>query len=254
MTECANTKAKRALQALFRGELDAEDFTWLRTHAATCPSCRETYDKLSRVESSLEKRALPEGRQALLEQALFARLAESRAPAPVRAPRPSERPSFFRPWMGFAMGLATVAALTLLVVIPEEGDNPRRSEEWGVRSGEGSAWGVRAFCVGADGRVRAEARPGGTLPCEEGGSVQFSYTAPEAARLTIETTSASGEPLRFFPSEGPPAEVAPGVDVVLPLSTPVQGGWLSGPLDVRARFTDARGQVLGETRLTLTPR
>ncbi|MFP2910295.1 hypothetical protein ACLESD_35700, partial [Pyxidicoccus sp. 3LFB2] len=82
----------------------------------------------------------------------------------------------------------------------------------------------------------------------------FAYTAPEGARLTIEAPSASGEPLRFYPSEGPAAQVAPGVDVPLPFSTPVQGGWLSGNLDVRARFTDAQGQTLGETRLTLTPR
>lgn len=256
MTECADTKAKRALRALFHGELDAEGYAWLRTHAATCPACREAYDRLARVESSLEKRALPEGRQALLEQALFARLGESRAAAPVKAPRPVERPSRFRPWLGLSMGLAVAAALTLLVWLPGGQDASMRGEdEWQPRSAApGSAWGVRAFCVGADGQVSGEARPGGTLACAEGGSVQFSYTAPAAARLTIETTSPTGEPLRFFPSEGPPAEVAPGVDVPLPQSTPVQGGWLSGPLEVRARFTDARGQPLGETRVTLTPR
>ena len=231
MTACADTKAKRALQALFRGELDAEGYTWLRSHAASCADCREAYDRLARAG------------------------AEGRAAAPVRAPRPTERPSFFRPWMGISMGLATAAALALLVVMPEKGADTRDNEnEWGVRSAQGTAWGVRAFCIGADGQVRGEARPGGTLACSEGGSVQFSYTAPEPARLTIETTSPSGEPLRFFPSDGPPAEVAPGVDVTLPFSTPVQGGWLSGPLEVRARFTDARGQTLGETRVMLTPR
>lgn len=260
MTECADTKAKRALEALFRGDLDAESFTWLRAHAATCPQCREAYDRLARVESSLEKRVLPEGRQALLEQALFARLGTSTAAAsapvraPVRAAPPAERFSFFRPWMGVPLGLAATAAVALLVVMPQRAQEARDSEFQARSAQPGSAWGVRAFCIGADGQVRGEARPGGTLACAEGGSVQFSYTAPETARLTIEAASPSGEQLRFFPSEGPAADVAPGVDVTLPFSTPVQGGWLSGALEVRARFTDARGQPLGETRVTLTPR
>ncbi|MET0404276.1 MAG: hypothetical protein ABW123_17835, partial [Cystobacter sp.] len=116
------------------------------------------------------------------------------------------------------------------------------------------AWGVRAFCVDARGGVRAEARSGETLVCEEGSAVQFLYTAPAAARLSVETTSATGEPLRFFPEEGTAREVTAGVDVALPHSTPVQGGWLSGPLEVRARFWDAGGRVLSETRLTLAPR
>ncbi len=257
MTKCADTKAKQALRALFHGELDAEGFTWLRTHAATCADCREAYDRLSRVESSLEQRALTENRQALLQDALFARLGASTAAAartPVRAAPPAERFTFFRPWMGASLGFAAAAAVALVVVVPRLKQDTA-APEWQARSAQpGSAWGVRAFCIGVDGKVRGEALPGGTLACPEGGAVQFSYTAPEGARLTIEAPSASGEPLRFFPSEGPAAEVAPGVDVPLPFSTPVQGGWLSGNLDVRARFTDAQGKPLGETRLTLTPR
>lgn len=253
MTECADTKAKRDLAALFRGELDAEGFTRLRAHAATCPSCREAYDRLSRVESSLEKRALPGGRQALLEGELFARLGARVAPARAPAPRP-ERASFFRPWLGPSLGFAVAAGLAALVLVPR---GAQQDDGWRARSGQaGSAWGVRAFCVGGDGQVRGEAQPGGTLACGEGDSVQFSYTAPEGARLTIEAAppSGSGEPLRFFPSEGAAAEVAAGVDVPLPYSTPVQGGWLRGTLDVRARFVDAEGRALGETRVTLTPR
>jgi hypothetical protein len=258
MTECADTKAKRALEALFRGELDAEGFAHLRAHAAGCASCREAYDRLSRVESALEKRALPESRQALLEGELFARLGAStaRAPAkapPVRAVAPLERTSWFRPWMGASLGFAVAAGLAVLVVVPRQAARDP-GEEWQARSAQaGSAWGVRAFCVGGDGQVRGEARPGGTLACAEGDAVQFSYTAPEGARLSIEASSASGEPLRFFPSEGPAAQVAAGVDVPLPHSTPVRGGWLSGALDVRARFVDAEGRPLGETRVTLTP-
>ena len=65
--------------------------------------------------------------------------------------------------------------------------------------------------------------------------------------------SASGEVLQFFPREGSQAPVTPGVDVPLSYSTPVQGGWLSAPMEVRAQFTDDKGQVLGETQVMLTP-
>jgi anti-sigma factor RsiW len=248
MTKCADRQAKKSLRALLRGELDAEGFTQLRAHAAGCAECHEAYDKLSRVESVLEKRALPAGREALLEKELFARLGATAKPA--RAPEP-ERKRFFQLFLVPAtMGLA--AALVMLVVAPRLRE---QEPEWQARGGESgtSAWGVRAFCVGADGAVRGEALPGGTLTCGEGSAVQFSYTAPEAARLTVEASSPTGEPLRFFPSEGEGA-VAAGVDVPLPHSTPVLESWLSGPLEVRMRFTDPAGRPLSETRLMLTPR
>ncbi|MFP2899894.1 hypothetical protein ACLEQD_26470, partial [Corallococcus sp. 4LFB] len=105
------------------------------------------------------------------------------------------------------------------------------------------------------GEVLAEARPGGTLTCAEGNAVQFSYTAPQRVRLSLEgLPQAGGEPLRFFPSEGAAPEVAAGVDVPLPFSTPVQGGWLTGPVPVHARFTDAQGRTVADTQVTLTPR
>jgi anti-sigma factor RsiW len=251
MKRCADRQAKRALEALFRGELEAEGFTRLRAHAAGCEECREAYDQLGRVESALEKRALPVGREALLEKELFARL--SPAPKPARAPAPEPKrwlPVFFAP---AALGLAVCAVLVLLVA-PQL--RAQREEGWQARGGqEGTtAWGLRAFCIGADGQVAGEARPGGTLVCGEGGAVQFSYTAPEAARLAVVATSPTGEPLRFFPQEGEAAEVAAGVDVLLPYSTPVTGGWLAGPLEVQASFTDARGRPLSTTRVRLSPR
>jgi anti-sigma factor RsiW len=248
MTRCADRQAKQSLEALFRGELDAEGFTRLRAHAAGCPECREAYDKLGRVESVLERRALPTGREALLEKELFARLGAAAKPARTSEP---ERKRFFQMFLlPAAMGLA--AAVVLLVVGPQL---LTREPEWRARGGESgtSAWGIRAFCVGTDGEVRGEALPGGTLACGEGGAVQFSYTAPESARLTVEATSPTGEPLRFFPSEGE-GEVAAGVDVPLPHSTPVMESWLSGPLEVRASFKDEQGRPLSETRLMLAPK
>jgi anti-sigma factor RsiW len=250
MTKCADRQAKQALEALFRGELEGEGYTRLRAHATGCAECREAYDKLSRVVSALEKRALPSGREALLEKELFARLGV--APKPARAPVPERKRFFSLSFMPMVAGMA-MAAVALLLVVPRLGEKESEFQSRGAQTGT-SAWGVRAFCIGADGQVRGEARPGGTLVCGEGSTVQFSYTAPEAARLTIATTSPSGEPLRFFPPEGVAEEVAAGVDVPLAYSTPVEGGWLAGPLEVRARFTGARGQSLGETHLTLSPR
>jgi anti-sigma factor RsiW len=251
MTTCANRQAKQALEALFRGELDGEGHTRLRAHAAECAECREAYDKLSRVESALEKRALPSNREALLEKELFARLGVAAKPA--RAPVPERKPFFPVFFMPAALGLA-VCAVLLVVVVPrlrhqEESEFQARGAETGT-----SAWGVRAFCIGPDGQVRGEARPGGTLACEEGGTVQFSYTAPESTRLSISAASSSGEPLVFFPREGEASEVSAGVDTPLPFSTPVQGGWLTGPLEVEVTFTDARGQLVSKSHLTLTPR
>ena len=69
-----------------------------------------------------------------------------------------------------------------------------------------------------------------------------------------ELSRASGEPLRFYPQEGEAAEVAAGVDVLLPYSTPVEGGWLAGPLEVQASFSDAKGRPLSTTRVRLSPK
>jgi hypothetical protein len=242
---CESGEAKMALQALFRGELDAEGHARLRTHAKACARCGEAYEKLSRVESALERRVLPVGRERLLEAQVLARVkAAEQAAAP-------ERASFWN-WWKVALPLAAAAAVAV-GVMPRAPTAPGESE-WRARSGAGAkAFGVRAFCMTSEGKVAAEALPGGSLACPEGAAVQFSYTAPAQARLSVASQSPSGETLQFFPQEGAPVPVAPGVDVPLAYSTPVQGGWLSQPLEVRARFTDEHGALLGETQVTLTP-
>ena len=243
---CKNHEARSALKALFLGELKAEAHQRLREHAATCAECREQYNRLSRVESSLEQRVLPQGREALLEAQLMARVqAAERAAAP-------ERHSFWE-WWKVALPAVAAAAVALVVVLPRVGQKPEGGE-WQARKGSTeSAYGVRAFCVSTEGKVQGEALPGGKLACPEGASVQFSYTAPEGARLSVAARSASGEVLQFFPREGEAAPVTPGVDVPLAYSTPVQGGWLAAPLEVHARFTDEKGRMLGETQVVLTP-
>lgn len=256
MSGCDDRRAKQAMAALFeKGQdgLDAEGFKRLREHLTACPECQETYTRLSRVESVLEQRVLPPSRSALLEQALFARL----QPAPARPVVAPERKKWFASPLFMPLALSAAAAgVALFVVAPSLERQEQVAPEWQARSsspGE-QAWGVRAFCIAPAGTVLAEARPGGTLTCAEGNAVQFSYTAPQRVHLSLEGVPSSGEePLRFFPSEGAAPEVAAGVDVPLPFSTPVQGGWLTGPVPVRARFTDAQGRTVADTQVTLTP-
>lgn len=239
---CVDRQAREALEALFLGELDAQGHARLREHARGCADCREAYERLSRVESSLEQRVLPKGREALLEAQLMERVRQREAPAR----------GFSWGWLKVALPVAACAGLALLV-LPKVRGAQSQDGEWQARAGAGTAYGVRAFCVAAGGEVRGEARPGETLACPEGASVQFSYTAPEGARLLVAARTASGEVLQFFPREGAAAPVGAGVDVPLDYSTPVQGGWLREPLQVRARFEDARGHALGETTVTLKP-
>lgn len=244
---CDNREAKAALKALFLGELGADEHARLRGHAKTCAECGEMYERLSRVESSLEKRVLAQGRQGLLEAQVLARVkAAEKAAAPARR-------SLLDLWR-VALPLAAAAAVAVVVLPKMGGQETEGQGEWQARkAAEGQAFGVRAFCVSAEGQVAGEAQPGGTLACPEGAAVQFSYTAPEGARLSVAAQSPSGEVLQFFPPEGTAAPVTPGVDVPLSNSTPVQGGWLSAPLQVRARFVDEKGGLLGETQVTLTP-
>jgi anti-sigma factor RsiW len=243
---CENSEAKAALRALFVGELDAQGHGRLRAHAKTCAACGEAYEKLSRVESALEKRVLPQQREALLEAQLMARVqAAERAAAP-------ERRSFWG-WWKVALPVAAAAAVAVMVLPKVQGTGAPGDEYQARGPKEEAAYGVRAFCVAADGQTQGEARPGGTLACPEGAAVQFSYTAPKGARLSVAAKAASGDVLQFFPREGEAGPVAPGTDMLLEYSTPVQGGWLSAPLEVRARFVDEKGQLLSETQLRLTP-
>lgn len=246
---CVDRQAKRALEALFLGELDAEGHAGLRAHAQGCAECREAYERLSRVDSALEQRVLPRGREGLLEAQLMARVKQREAVA-AEAAKPR---GFPWAWLKVAVPVAACAGLAALV-LPRVLSHKPAEGEWQARAGApGTAYGVRAFCVSAAGEVRGEARPGQTLACPEGASVQFSYTAPEGAKLSVAARTASGELLQFFPREGEAAPVQSGVDVPLSYSTPVQGGWLREPLQVRARFEDAQGRALGETTLTLAP-
>lgn len=234
---CEN--ARDVMDALFVGDADAASEAALRAHLPTCQSCGERYERLARVDAVLANGELSPPRLEQLEARIFA--AVPHAPSP-----PQPEPSWLRS-RGWALALA-VATVAVVVGVPAW----RAShEDPFTPKGPGTeAWGVRAFCVGPDATVTAEALAGGTLRCPPGSSVQFTYTAPRDAQLGIALTAGAQ---RLFPGEGSAGSITAGTDVPLPLSTPV-GDWLAEPQQVTVRFTDPAGALLSESTLQLSPR
>lgn len=233
--------AREALELQFSGEPNAATDAALRAHLEGCASCREFSERLARVDTALERGGLSTQRLEAMEARILARV----APPPharVSLPPPARRGGWGR------LMLAAAAVLAVVVAVPLW--RATRDDPFTPRGQPGTTWGVRAFCVGPGAKVTAEALPGGTLSCAPGSMVQFTYTAPRAARLSI---SLAGSDQRFFPTDAGEAEVAAGTDVALPMSTPV-GEWLSGPRQVTARFLDAAGEPIAQSTLSLTPR
>ncbi|MHB8878112.1 MAG: zf-HC2 domain-containing protein [Myxococcaceae bacterium] len=231
--------AQSALEALFLGELDGRAYSELRAHAAGCAGCKEQYERLFRVEATLEKArgGLSEARASLLEAELLARV----QPAPAGAPRD------WREWLMPLLG----AAAALLVAIPL--GRPAGGGEYQARGGEAPAFGLRAFCVeaGQSLRITAEARSGGRLACPVGSAIQLTYSAAREVRLSV-VLGLAGVPV--FPPKGGDAVVSAGTDVPLPFSTPVDRTWLAAPVRLSARFVDpATGGLLSEPAITLAP-
>jgi len=242
---CGASRFSGLLEDLLGSGLSVEGYEALRAHATTCEACRLEYERISQLETHQERRALPAARQELMEGALFARLGVG-SPSDRKVLRPAR-------WSARQLvALAVPVAAALVVAVYLGRDLGAQREETFQARGGGSeqSYGIRAFCVDPRAQVVSEARPGQTLRCARGHSIQFSHTSARRATLTI--VGAGNEPLTFFPSEGLAAEVSPGVDVPLPFSTPVTG-WLDRPLPVTATFLDGRGKVLGESRLVIAP-
>ena len=230
--------ARATMEEQFAGEELGGRGEQLRAHLKTCEACREGYDRLARVDLALSGGGLSEQRM----DALQARILGKAMVAATVTQLPVPPPVVARRGWGTLFAAAAVLVLIAAIAIPawramqDDGFTPR---------GGGQSWGVRAFCV-TEGKVTAEALAGGTLRCASGSVVQFTYTAPQSAQLSI---ALDGTDQTFFSA----ATVKAGIDVALPSSTPV-GDWLAGPQRVTARFTDSKGATLAETALTVTPR
>lgn len=225
--------ARAAMDEEFAGDELAERASQLRDHLKTCDSCRERYDRLARVEAHLSGGGLSEQKLDALQARILGKVPETASAPP---PAPARR--------GFGTFFAAAAVVVLVAAFALRGWLGSKDDQFTPRGG-GESWGVRAFCV-KDGQVTAEALAGGTLPCPAGALVQFTYTAPKNAKLSI---ALDGTDQTFI--SGTP--VIAGIDVALSTSTPV-GDWLSGPKRVTARFTDESGATLAESSLTITPR
>lgn len=251
---CQDQNAHQALEQLFTGELSQSVHVWLRAHVSGCADCRQTYDKLTRVDAQLEKASsgLPNSRMELLRQQVVAKAVAQQSAAQASVWTKVRR------WLVPAGGLA-VAGLALMLFLPREEHDDGFQARGPAEDGEAKTFGVRAFCVtpgaaGSEPTVFGEARPGERLKCPAGKAVQFTYTTPQKARLTIAAPTPAGDWLTFLPSSDPKSQVAQGTDVPLRFSTPVTPEWLNGPTEVKARFEDpATGALLSETTLTLEP-
>lgn len=238
MTACADRIPK--LDALFTGDLSEREAGELRAHLETCEGCRAYHDRLWKVEAALEKRAMPSRAVDELEQRLL-----SRAKTQAAAERPE--PWWKRRWVLFGAPLGAVAAYVLVVLVAV----PRRGpDDFTPRGGEtGPAFGVRAFCIGPGAAVTAQARPGESLACPEGSSIQLSVTAGQAGRLTAVARAPAGEPQDL--AKGLP--IPAGTDTPLPFSTPSKKSWLSGPTRLTVQFESEDGKVHVVRDLTLLP-
>lgn len=258
---CTNTAAQTSLERLFAGDLPDDELVALRAHAATCDECRASYDRLTRVQATLEKSrsGLPADRLKFLESQVLARAAQSSQAAPYSESAPPGTSWWQR--LRFVLlpagGLALAGLLVAVVVPRVQHDTP----EWQARGVDpqaraNAAFGVRAFCVtrDADPKVQAQAAPGESLKCAPGMAVQFTYTAPRDARLSIAAPIANGDPVTFLAASDPQAQVKAGIDQALSFSTVVTGDWLSAPVDVHARFEDPQsGKLLSDTTVRLVP-
>ncbi len=243
---CGDPRYVSALDALQSGELTAERWDALREHVTGCDACRLDYERISQVESRLERRLLPAARKELLEASLFSRLGLVRP-----EDRKVLRPARWSVGRAMAVIVPLAACLVLAVILaPRLLSSP--SGEFQPRGGGSEhPYGIRAFCVDAQARVVSEARTGQTLHCAPGQSVQFSHTSPRSVSLQI--VGEGSERFTFFPAEGGSAQISSGVDVPLPFSTPVRQDWLDRPVPVTAIFRDPQGKVLGENQIVITP-
>ena len=236
---CTDKWAHDALDRLFVGDMEGPDFERLRKHAASCESCSEQYDRVSRADAKLShSEVLSSERLALLQRAVLDR-AELKNEAE-RAAHGKQR--WWMPALGFAMAAAVAVAIAY---VPKDDASDYQARGKNVTA-TNSAFGIRAFCLDRGG-LRGEALPGGKLKCPPGSTLQLTYTAPKAADLSI---SVDGN-LPLFPQAGGTTKVVSGVDVPLDFSTPISAEWLSKPAQVKATFTEDGKTV--ESVITVEP-
>jgi len=109
------------VQAELDGELDAAQAAALEAHRTDCPICRASQAELMRARG-LMRGDLYEPMPDDVRTRVMARLRQV-APPPAPAPRRRRNWDWLRgPSIGFGLGAACAAAISLLVVLPERND------------------------------------------------------------------------------------------------------------------------------------
>ena len=109
------------VQAELDGELDAAQAAALEAHRTDCPICRAAQAELMRARG-LMRGDLYEPMPDDVRTRVMARLRQV-APPPAPAPRRRRNWDWLRgPSIGFGLGAACAAAISLLVVLPERND------------------------------------------------------------------------------------------------------------------------------------
>ncbi len=216
-------EARRLIERQFdEGPLPPLEAQALRAHLRRDPDAKAYYDRLARLERSIEGATGP-------SKAQVARLLEAGPPPPIRAETPTAR----RATLGWAAGLLAAAAVALFVVPTPAPPEPP------VARGDGEARPTMRVLVADE----AGATPlGETLDATAG--LLFAYTTPpnvEARYLAI--AGRVGDRVHWYhPAwEGPqdtPRSVPIEVGVALrELPEAVFHDYAAGPLEVCALFT-----------------
>jgi hypothetical protein len=175
-------------------------------HLAGCEACAVYYDRVCRVERTLEKSELSARQLRSVEARLF----------------PQAEAKILRPrfWAPIA---AAAAAVVLFMVIPKQ-------DEFGARgTGDGS---IEAICLDDSGAP--------STPCHVSGTLQLRYTAKAARYLFVFGKTEQGELLWYTPTPAAPESVrvpaAPN-GATLPFSTRLAVNHRPGRVRIYALFT-----------------
>jgi hypothetical protein len=179
-------------------------------HLGGCEACAVHYDRVCRVERTLEKADLSARQLAAIEARLF--------------PRPQAKILRPRFWAPLAAATAAAAAMLLLLVAPRQDDFLARG------AGDGS---IEVICLDATGAP--------AQPCTITGTLQLRYTTNAEHYLFVFGKTEQNELLWYTPTPAAPQSTkvaaAPNGGT-LPFSTRLAVNHTPGRVRIYALFTD----------------
>ena len=209
------------IRRLAAGEaLDRATLDTLFTHVRGCAACKRDYD----LAMGTERLLASQGTSASLPAAaMLVAMAARVVPAPATEKRPM-------PWL--VPALASACAAMLVLVLYMQRDKP---EDFGVRSGNSTAFTVRVFC---------DTPPAAPVPlekvgrCTDGAMYRFAYTAQAACEVEISAIDKDNVRRRVWPSDGPPRAVT-ATSTLRPLGATLSADATAVRFDVSCKTADA---------------